>query len=211
MGGMLDSNAYSVYTNGTVGAEDQSLNEAATTFEATTAADVTTTNSDDVTVSIGAVSGNALVAQTFTADVDLGYSLGATEGSFSADSLAAGAWSLSGTTFNIPYMPYGSNISQVVYVSNSGSLDANIELTAFDDEGHTYGPVTLDVQARSGRVTSLATAIKNALQSDDDFDGTGKFDISLTINASTGDLDLFSAYNAGGDRLDAPNTVVSTN
>lgn len=210
-GGMLDSNAYSVSTNGTVGAEDQSLNDAATTFEATTAADVTTTNSDDVTVRIGAATGNALVAQTFTADVDLGYSLGATEGTFSADGLAAGAWSLSGTTFNIPYMPYGSNISQIVYVSNSGSIDANVELTAFDDEGNTYGPVTLDVQARSGRVTSLSTAIKTALQSDDDFDGSGKFDISLTINASTGDLDLFSAYNAGGDRLDAPNSVVSTN
>jgi len=213
--GNLDSGSYVLATNDVQGSTDASINAMNTEFSATTEAYYTTANSSDVSLTLLADGSGtdsvALAAQTFTADVDLGYSLGATTGSFDADDLAAGAWSLSGTTFNIPYLPFGSTISQIVYVSNSGTLDANIELTAFDDEGHTYGPVTLSVQAGGGKVTSLATAIRAALSADDDFDGTGRFDISLTINASSSDLDLFSAYNVAGDRLDAPNKVVSSN
>lgn len=213
--GALDSGSYVLETNSTQGATDAEVNEMYTEFTATTSADYTTSGSSDISMTLLADgSGDdsvALAAQTFTADVSLGYSLGATTDSFDASDLSVGAWTLSGTTFNIPYMPYGSGISNVIYISNEGSLDANIELTAFDDEGNTYGPVTLDVQAAAGKVTNLQTAIRTALESDDDFDGTGKFDMTLTINASSADLDLFSAYNANGDRLMAPNKVVSSN
>lgn len=194
--------------------EDTSTNKAATL-----ANNVLTINSSNAPTSAlgvsvvvdGKADANAQVleAQTFTSDIMLNYSYqhngstkahGNTTGAVNFAGLAAGSWTLSGATINIPYVPFGSGISQIMYVSNDGSVNGDIELTAFDDAGMKYGPVTLNQSATANSVTSLAAAVNTAL-TDAGFDGSGKVDITLVINAPKDDVEVFAAYNVRGDRL----------
>lgn len=145
-----------------------------------------------------------LAAQSFSAAIDLDYSF--TVGSTtSTDTLSvaadyAGAWTLSGANVNIPFMPYGSGISQIIHITNDGSVTGEIELTAIDDAGESYGPVTLNVSAVAGTVTRLNGAIRTAL-TEAGFDGSGNVDITLTVNSPSDDIEVFAAYNVRGDRI----------
>jgi hypothetical protein len=151
------------------------------------------------------VNAQALTGQSFSADVDLAYAFGATSGSVSTDNIAVGAWTLSGAQVNIPYMPYGPSITQVIYLSNDGTVNGDIELVGFDDEGNQFGPVTLSITAAGGSVTRLAGPIKAALL-EEGFDGNGKVDITLTVNSPKADVEIYAAYNVTGDRA----TVIAT-
>ncbi|WP_088331539.1 hypothetical protein [Lacimicrobium sp. SS2-24] len=147
---------------------------------------------------------NQLVAQSFSGDLTVNYALGGTTGSVDASGLSLGAWDLSGATVNIPYMPYGSGISQIIYVSNDGSVTGDIELTAFDDAGNEYGPVMLDTAAEANKITALSSSIRLALEAEG-YDGSSKkMDITLVINSPSGQIEVFSAYNVRGDRLYTP-------
>ncbi|AWL11215.1 hypothetical protein HMF8227_00719 [Saliniradius amylolyticus] len=148
--------------------------------------------------------------QSFSADLTLNYSrlVGSTveTGSMTNDNIDLGAWTLSGATINIPYIPYGAGISQIIYVSNDGGVDGDIELTAFDDAGNEYGPVTLSVSAEADKITALSTSIRNALEAEG-YDGSSKkMDMTLVINSPSDDIELFTAYNVRGDRLAVNNT-----
>jgi hypothetical protein len=151
------------------------------------------------------VNAQALTGQSFSADVDLAYAFGGTSGSVSTDNIAVGAWTLSGAQVNIPYMPYGPSITQVIYLSNDGTVNGDIELVGFDDEGNQFGPVTLSITAVGGSVTRLAGPIKAALL-EEGFDGNGKVDITLTVNSPKADVEIYAAYNVTGDRA----TVIAT-
>lgn len=167
----------------------------------------TNDNVGDVTLTLyelGNTTANAdrdpMSAQSFTADVEVDYVYSGTAGSISVEGLSAGSWGLSGATVNIPYMPYGSGISQIIYVSNSSDVAGDIELTAFDDQGNSFGPVTLSITAAGDSVTNIGPAVGAALE-DAGFDGTGKVDMTLVVNSPSGDIDVFAAYNVRGDRL----------
>lgn len=148
-----------------------------------------------------------LTAQSFAADIGLNYNYmhdgsgthGTTTGSVMFSNQAAGSWTLSGAQFNVPYMPYGSGITQVIYISNDGKVNGDIELTAFDDEGKAYGPVKLDVTAAPGTVTQLSSPIHAALAAEG-FDFSGKADLTIVVNSPKAQVDVYAAYNARGDR-----------
>lgn len=184
------------------------LNTAQTEFKVTATEAYTTTGANDVQLTLtvdGAADANAqvLAAQSFTADMALGYAFNgtpATTDSLAVNGLAAGAWTLSGKTVNIPFMPYGSGISQIIHVSNDGNVSGDIELTAFDDSGQSYGPVSLSLTATAKTVTRLNGAIRTAL-TDAGFDGIGNLDITLVINSPSADIEVFAAYNVRGDRV----------
>lgn len=129
-----------------------------------------------------------LNAQSFTADVSVNYTGPTTgTGTFVQEDINAGGWSLSGSTVNIPFIPFGNNFAQVIRISNDGAVDGEIELTAFDDQGEQFGPVTLDVTAAPGAVTNVLPSIVSALDAEG-FDGAGDLDITLIINSPSGDI-----------------------
>jgi hypothetical protein len=110
-------------------------------------------------------------------------------------SAAAGTWNLNGAVVNVPYMPYGPNISQIIYVTNTGSLDGDVSVTAFDEAGTTYdlGVVT---SAKAGTVTKLASVINTALEAQGF--KSGKLSMTITVNAQDKDITVQAAYNVGG-------------
>ena len=111
-------------------------------------------------------------------------------------SRAAGEWTLNGAMVNVPYMPYGPSVSQILYITNTGSLDADVNVTAFDDTGTAYDLGLLTV-SKAGAVTGLAKEVKDALEAKG-FDMSGKVSLTITVNAQDKDITVYSAYNVGG-------------
>lgn len=139
-----------------------------------------------------------LEAQDFTASLAYGYtSKGSATGSVDvAKNASAGSWDLNGATVNIPYMPYGPNASQIVYVSNDSDQDADITVTVFDDKGNLYDLGALQIKAGKKRVTKIAPEINDRLRAAG-FNGT-KASITITVNAPDSDVTVYASYNVGG-------------
>jgi len=108
---------------------------------------------------------------------------------------SAGAWTINGALVFVPYMPYGDSISQIIYISNRGTQDADITVDAFDENGASY---SFDVgQVAGGTVRKLTAEILNGLTLAG-FQAPGKVAFELTVNAPDSDIDVYSAYNVGG-------------
>ncbi|MCU8017989.1 hypothetical protein L5M36_14000 [Shewanella sp. SM72] len=122
-----------------------------------------------------------------------------------------GEWSTIGAqTVEVPYMPYGTGISQVMYVSNASSSDASVSVTAFDDKGNVFDLLNVGV-AKANSVTKLATVIKNALEAKGFTDGKLSMKVKFNGNAALvlgkGGVQLHTGYNANGtDRGFVTNT-----
>ena len=120
----------------------------------------------------------------------------------SVGSKTAGEWTLNGAMVNIPYMPYSANASQIIYVTNSGSLTGDVAVTAFDDKGNDYD-LGVVAQADAGKVTKLSGPIQNGLAAAGFT--SGKVSITITVNAQDKDITVYSAYNVGGSDRGAVN------
>jgi hypothetical protein len=142
---------------------------------------------------------NAVVLETqkFTTKFEYNYtSAGSQAGSkLIAGAVASGEWKLNGATVNIPYMPYGVNASQILYVSNAGSQDGDISATVFDDKGNYYDLGVIGIAGKQ-RVTKIAPLVRDKLDAAG-FNGT-KASITVTVNAPAADITVYASYNVGG-------------
>lgn len=145
--------------------------------------------------------GIALEAQSFTTDFIYNYASAATTPVAGVQSVATGAasgsWTLNGATVNIPYMPYSATASQIIYVSNAGSLAGDVMGTAFDDKGNMYDLGKIGT-ANAKTVTKLTSQVNAALGAKG-FTG-GKISLTLTVNAPAADVTVYASYNAGSVR-----------
>jgi hypothetical protein len=134
-----------------------------------------------------------LGAQEFDLAANYTYSTNKTK---ELGSKPAGEWTLNGAMVNVPYMPYGTSISQIIYITNEGSLDADVNVIAFDEDGNNYDlGVVASVSANS--VLSIAGEIKSGLEAEG-YDMHGKVSLTITVNAQDSDISVYSAYNVGG-------------
>jgi hypothetical protein len=120
----------------------------------------------------------------------------------------AGKWTLDGAEVNIPYMPYASVITQVIYVTNEGDQNADVSYTAFDEAGNEYAGDIGTVNG--GSVLGVAGALKASLSQQGlavDTTGTAKkVSITITVNAEDEDISVVSQYNVNGDRANVLNS-----
>lgn len=110
---------------------------------------------------------------------------------------AAGTWSNNGTTKAVDYLPYGDNISQILYATNLTSEVGAIYLTAYDESGKKVVNGVKIADTKANGITDLATPVKAALK-----DGgvtVGK--VALTFDIESSKATVFAAYNVSGDRL----------
>tara|TARA_R110002033_G_scaffold168987_3_gene209122 strand:+ start:445 stop:1860 length:1416 start_codon:yes stop_codon:yes gene_type:complete len=149
-------------------------------------------------------------ATTFTLDLDE-----VTSGVELADALAAGAWTTQGVdTVEIPYMPYGTGLSQVVYATNKSASDVEVSAKATDEAGTVYNLGVIGT-ANASSVTKLSTDLKNGLAAKGFTDG--KVAIVLTFrgngnDVATGKIQVQSGYNANAsDRGFVSNTSNGSN
>lgn len=151
----------------------------------------TTVNDVIILVVPGAGSGVKLSPQSFAADYVFAYPTNKT----SSIKFSAGAWTINGALVFVPYMPYGDNITQIVYIANRGAQDGTITVDAFDEAGNSYTFGVGLVQA--GTVRKLAQELLDGLTLGG-FVPPGKVAFEITVTAPDKDIDVYSAYNVGG-------------
>ncbi|ABV37623.1 hypothetical protein Ssed_3019 [Shewanella sediminis HAW-EB3] len=136
-----------------------------------------------------------LLAQDFEVAASYAYTHGTSTGSASVGTADAGEWTLDGAVVNVPYMPYADSITQIMYVTNEGSLDADVSVMAFDEAGNDYDLGVVAV-SKAGTVEAIAGAVQTALEAQGFT--KGKVSLTVTVNAQDKDISIYAAYNVGG-------------
>lgn len=166
----------------------------------------TTVPSDTVTITpkTGA-SAPAMGAYTFAATVTA-------NGSTPLASAAAnaGAWSVTGSyAVTVPYMPFGTGLSQVIYANNKSVSDVEVSAVATDENGTVYDLGVVGT-AKAASVAKLSTPIKNALEAEGFTSGKVAIEITFRGNSTdvlAGKIQVHSGYNANAsDRGFVANT-----
>jgi len=111
--------------------------------------------------------------------------------------VAAGRWGLNGFYAEIPYMPYGSTISQVIYLANRGSQDGDVTVDWIARDG-TGGSLGVVGTLNAGSTLSIGNAIKTALPAAKQ--AGGRLALTVTVNAPAEDVQINSQYNVSGNR-----------
>ena len=113
-----------------------------------------------------------------------------------------GAWTINGAQVYIQYLPYGANLSRIVYVANSGVEPATVSGTVYHD-GNTH-ECALGV-AGPRAVTEFTGAVDACVAGAGV--ASGRVALRLTAAAPERDIEVYSAYNVGGNDR---GTVVNT-
>jgi len=142
--------------------------------------------------------GNAILsAQDFDVSTTINYTTAAAAAATKATAVeaSAGSWTLNGSAVNIPYMPYGSGISQIINLNNAGTQSGDVSVEGFDRAGNFYGPVVVGTAA-PGAQTALAGAIKAALVAEG-LPASERVSLTVVSNVPADDVTVYSAYNPG--------------
>ena len=105
-----------------------------------------------------------------------------------------GAWTINGAQVYIQYMPYGTNISRIIYVANKGSSDADITVDAIDNNGNSYKFRWRRRQDGCGHRAVGQYRLRSCCR----WLHRGKVAITLTFTAPDTVIEVYSAYNVGG-------------
>lgn len=159
-----------------------------------------TTDTITITPTAGA-SAVVLEAQDFDLQASYEYEIGVMSGDFDFGSDNAGEWTLNGAVVNVPYMPYGNSVTQILYVTNEGDQNADVTVTAFDENGMTYELGRVGT-VNGNSVLAIAGAVKTALENEGFVTapamGSNKVSLIVTVNTEDEDISIYSAYNVGG-------------
>jgi len=186
----------------TTGTVTESLSDDGTTLSIAVDGDFTTT-AQTSTVTFDVPGDVTLVESEFTLSSVAKYYIGSTSTNSSAtvaSGVDIGDWGLSGATRFIEFFPIGTGITQFVYISNTSDVDAEVEMTVYDDSGTVYECGTLDTVATGDSVTKFGPEIYNTITGDCNVVGN-RLAISLTINAPDASIDMTAGYNSRGDRV----------
>jgi len=181
------------------------------TFTATSASAVSIafgTNSTSITPSNGAIID---APQTFSL-TSLTYNYGG-NGSLASLGTAAsdfdddvGAWSLNGSISKVGYMPYGSGISRIVYITNRSAQSGAVSATAFNDAGVACEIASVGTVA-AGSVANLSAGLDAGVAACYGADFNGKVAFEITANIPATSAELYSAYNVNGNRVSVINNT----
>lgn len=113
-------------------------------------------------------------------------------------STPAGKWTLNGSIVKVAYMPYRSDITQIINVTNRSGQTGDVSVTAIAEDGSRYD---LGVVAESEKYTvnTIAGGIKNALEAKlGPITSMQRFAFEIVTNAPDNAVEVYSAYNVGG-------------
>ena len=113
-----------------------------------------------------------------------------------------GAWTLNAVQVYLQYLPYGPGISRIVYLANSGELGADVQAEVFAD-GTSFSCALGEAPAET--VTQFSAALDACVAGQGIT--SGRVAVLLTVTAPDKDIEVYSAYNVGGNDR---GTVVNT-
>ena len=110
----------------------------------------------------------------------------------------AGAFTLNGANVTVYAMPVGSGIGNFLYVTNAGSQDAEVSMTATLPDGSSI--VANDIATAGGKsITNIREEVVNALAAEGFT--SGRATVEFTLNAPSCNIVVSAGYNARGDRF----------
>jgi hypothetical protein len=123
-------------------------------------------------------------------------------------STAVGSWALNGPTVTVYNVPFGANIGQFLWVSNSSTLEGEISATVTID-GTVLGPYELGTAAGNDN-TPIAQVLSSAMAAagETPMDGE-RGDVSVTVNANDNNITVYGGYKvvSDADRLNLPTSA----
>jgi hypothetical protein len=109
----------------------------------------------------------------------------------------AGEFTLNGANVTVYAMPVGTGISNFLYVTNAGSQDAEVSMTATLPDGSSI--VANDIATAGGKsITNIREEVVNALAAEGFT--RGRATVEFTLNAPSCNIVVSAGYNARGDR-----------
>jgi hypothetical protein len=171
--------------------------------------DALTNAASDLKIDIvNAAAGNFLAPQTFSGSFAWKYSTTASAVTQTkTDTPTLGAQTASGIVAFVPYMPVGSGISQILYVTNTTNTSGSVSITSRDSAGvacTSYPATTVGPRA----VVNLGPALAAGIAACGGSAATNKLALTITAELPDGGLEVYSAYNVSGNRV---NVINSTN
>lgn len=168
-------------------------------MQSLTVTDTATFASGTVGITVNTPDDVVIPDQSFIAKADVDYSDpsgGTTD--LSTNTLAmgsAGAWTLNGAKAHIPFLPFGSNFSQSVTVSNTSNQTGGVDLVVYvgGDTMEVEGIATVGAEG----VTDISAAIRGAVA--DMGLSTANLSMDVIINAPSGDITVEALYFAKSD------------
>jgi hypothetical protein len=191
-------------TNATV-----SINSDCTKLTFTATAAQVTAGATKITLGVSSTSttpttGGLLDApQAFTVDpLTYSYASGTTGSSSVAFSStgSAGSWSLNGSISKVAYMPYGTGISRIVYITNRSAQTGGVSATAFNEAGVPCEIANV-ATATKGAVTNLSAGLDAGVAACYGASFNGKVAFEITANIPGDKAEVYSAYNVNGNRV----------
>jgi len=175
------------------------------TFDGLTATTLSATcdfGSNDLTIETfdNAAGGNdqVLPQTSFISSHVLNYTgIGAVDSFITVSGVNLGKWVLNGFQSLLSYTPYGTGISQVIYLANRGlqSGDVTVDYVAGDGTSGSLGVVgTLAATSTLSIGPAIKALLPAALQN------AGRLALTVTANVPACDAQINAQYNAGGNR-----------
>lgn len=166
-----------------------------------------------VTIALGKTNASSVTAGTYdrtipapssyTTSVSFSYfSTGAASGALSATELAgttsAGSFTLNGSTIYVPFLPYNSSTTRVVYLTNRSDQTGGVSASAVADGTGAACPSFTVATAKANGVTLLTSGIDAGIRACYGADFDGKVALTVVSNIPGGKAEIFSGYNRSG-------------
>jgi len=122
-----------------------------------------------------------------------------------AQGINPGSWSLNGFNAFVSYMPFGTGISQILYITNKSSQTGAVTIVGYNDQGKALVSFAAGTVA-PGTVLQLSTALDTGVAAQFGAAFTGKVSFNVIANIPAPLAELYSAYNVSGNRVSVLNT-----
>jgi hypothetical protein len=141
--------------------------------------------------------------QSYTTSVSFSYfSTGSASAASSATELAAttsaGSFTLNGSTIYVPFLPYNSSTTRVVYLTNRSDQEGGVSASAIADGTGAVCPSFTVATAKANGVTLLTSGIDAGIRACYGANFDGKVALTVVSNIPGGKAEIFSAYNRNG-------------
>jgi hypothetical protein len=168
------------------------------TFEAA----AVTSGEKTLTVTLGST-GNQVGPTTFTGGTATFNLTGSASNTDVTSGLNNGAFTASGASVFVPFMPVRSDVTNILYITNNSNVDGSVTMSIKGSNGTCTSSA---VTASANKVTNLGTALASALTSSC-VTSNDKVSIAITTTTPIQNTEVFSAYAIGNaDRLPVINS-----
>ncbi len=113
-----------------------------------------------------------------------------------ATNLTAGSWTNNGTTLALDYMPFGTETSQIIYVTNLTAEVGKIYVTATLEDGSKLLTGVYLADTIANGITPLAAKLEAALAGK----AVAGKKVALSFDIESSEATIYGAYKVGADR-----------